>query len=176
MSLKLEDLENGYREIGAINIRQEKRVRSWESKIHQLATSYLFFQAILLLTISHTSSLKCHSWWIPFTLSLSAAIIYGISFVYTVIMYLGTDRQLDLNLLEREIVRKEMERARNSHPHLISKDRVQTLSVDRLKLDRIKWAKRYVFVGLSMTAMLVFTMVMLVACHSIPCDQLNRER
>lgn len=170
-----DELKENYKELGVINEKQEKRVLALESKATQLVISYVFYQGLIFICISQSSTLRCHNWWLPFSLSLFPAIIFFITFVPTVTKYLRTRYQHDLNLLEKEVLHRQICIARS---HAVDIEGTDKKKVDQsgstlqlLKPDAVKLFRRKAYVHLVFVALLAFTGVILAASRNFLCDR-----
>ncbi|KAL0285900.1 UNVERIFIED_CONTAM: hypothetical protein Sangu_2761000 [Sesamum angustifolium] len=65
------------------NKKQEQRIRNLETKAVHNVNLYFIFQAVILASTTVATTTSCHDWWIPFTLSLVAAITNLLSFLGT---------------------------------------------------------------------------------------------
>lgn len=161
-NLEVEELKEMNKELGEINHRQEKRAEDLETKLLHLITYYLLFQGVVLTAISQASSLRCRNWWIPFVISLVSALISGFAIARTALKYTHTKRQLDINRREQDMLRQQI-----NAPGAAGVPDGQSRF---LKPDPVKWAWQYAYMGVTMLALLVFTVVILLGCHFVLCD------
>lgn len=154
------DLKANCKELEGINDRQEKRVQYLESNVYVLATFYLVFQGVVLTAVSQSSSLKCHRWWIPFTLSLLAALINGFALTNRIVKYVRTKNELDKNRIDLENMKRRIHAGTSTLNQL-----------GKPKVEASKLLQRYLYVAMIVLALIGFTITMLVACHQILCDK-----
>jgi hypothetical protein len=81
----------------SINKKQEEQIQNLETKAIQLTNLYFVFQGVVLSSISSASPVKCNHWWIPFCLSLIAALLNFISIFSTIHYFLKCSEELDQN-------------------------------------------------------------------------------
>eukprot|EP00262_Sarcandra_glabra_P008539 TRINITY_DN2206_c0_g1_i1.p1 TRINITY_DN2206_c0_g1~~TRINITY_DN2206_c0_g1_i1.p1 ORF type:complete len:175 (-),score=10.99 TRINITY_DN2206_c0_g1_i1:200-724(-) len=156
---EIKELKESCKELVEINNRQENRVNVLESKAYLLATFFLFFQAIVLLVISQSTTLSCNKWWIPFTLSLLEAIVNGFALVHTIIKTVQTGKQLELNRQELHGIKRYIDTGNIR---------------EGMKIDQRKWHKRYIFITAALLILTAFTALILFACRSLLCDDEQR--
>ena len=70
------------------NIKQEERIQNLETKTIQLTST------------TPASSLKCHYWWIPFVLSVLAALLKLFAFTGAISKVLKSKEEFDQNLAD----------------------------------------------------------------------------
>lgn len=96
------------REIGQLDesIReQEQRIRKLETRAAQNVNLYFIFQAVILMSIATASSLTCHHWWLPFILSLLAAVLNFFAFSRTMLTVLNLREELDQDSLDLAFIK-----------------------------------------------------------------------
>lgn len=140
----------------AICERQERRVQHLENSIYQLANFYLVFQGVVLAAISQGSSLECKHWWIPFILSLMAAIVNGFAFAYTIIKYLRT----------KEALYDDWEQLLNKRKSMDG-----PMPTKKLEFDTQMRGWRHLYVGVTVVALILFSIFMFAACRLIVCNK-----
>ncbi|CAI9094212.1 OLC1v1029906C1 [Oldenlandia corymbosa var. corymbosa] len=91
---------------------QEQRIRKLETKAAQNVNLYFIFQAVILTSTATATSLTCHHWWIPFILSLLAAVQNFFAFGRTMIRVLKLREKLeqdslDLSFMKLHRIRKD---------------------------------------------------------------------
>ena len=87
------------------NKKQEQRVRNLETKSLQVLNLYFVFQGVILTSVSNSSSLRCHNWWIPFSLSLLAATLNLYALVDNVSKILKSKEEIDQAKADLGLVR-----------------------------------------------------------------------
>ena len=154
-----------------INEKQEKRIQALEAKALQLTNLYFVFQGVILSTSATARSIKCHHWWIPFVLSLLAAIPNLFAFYFTIEKILSCIEHFDQNSVDLDVVRSNegvtmAEVVQVSPGGQLNREGVQLF---RAKPDPCKkWWRRvlaYASIGLS----LGFSGVVLYGCHALLC-------
>ncbi|KAL7159995.1 hypothetical protein ABFS83_01G064900 [Erythranthe nasuta] len=152
------------------NKKQEQRIINLETKAIQNVNLYFIFQAVVLLasttaaasSSSTTATATCRRWWIPFTLSLLAAITNFLSLSTTVSAVLKSRKELDQNLSDLASMKSnQITRDPNSPGNI-----PQNIP----KADNFinKWKRRlvvYFLVGLFVG----FSAVVMYGCYNILC-------
>ena len=146
-----------------INEKQEKRIRALEAKALQLTNLYFVFQGVILSTCASARSIKCHHWWIPFVLSLLAAILNLFAFYFTVDKILSCREHFDQNSVHLGDLKA---RSEQNPPG----DSLRPESPDPCK-KRWRRVLAYASIGLS----LGFSGVVLYGCHAILCYKRSNE-
>ncbi|KAB1215390.1 hypothetical protein CJ030_MR4G025320 [Morella rubra] len=82
-------------ELDAIIKKQEERIHNLEAKALHLTNLYFVFQGVILSSISSASPVKCHRRWIPFLLSLFAALLNVVALIGTLKHFLKYSEALD---------------------------------------------------------------------------------
>jgi hypothetical protein len=126
----------------SINKKQEEQIQNLETKAIQLTNLYFVFQGVVLSSISSASPVKCHHWWIPFCLSLIAALLNFISIFGTIRYFLKCSEELDQNYEDVNEMRLRQHRTTgdgggqaNDHVQLQSYRRDHQESVTQRMLD-----------------------------------------
>ena len=154
-----------------INEKQEKWIQALEAKALQLTNLYFVFQGVILSTSATARSIKCHHWWIPFVLSLLAAIPNLFAFYFTIEKILSCIEHFDQNSVDLDVMR--------SNEGVTMAEVVQVLPGGQLNREGVqlfrakpdpckKWWCRvlaYASIGLS----LGFSGVVLYGCHALLC-------
>eukprot|EP00262_Sarcandra_glabra_P001386 TRINITY_DN1148_c0_g2_i2.p1 TRINITY_DN1148_c0_g2~~TRINITY_DN1148_c0_g2_i2.p1 ORF type:complete len:208 (-),score=13.78 TRINITY_DN1148_c0_g2_i2:209-832(-) len=165
----LRKLKESDKEFGIINERQEKRVLALETKLYNVANFYLVFQGVVLTAISQASQLKCHKWWIPFSLSLMTALVNGFAFAYTLIKYVRTKKQLEINLLERRVFQQHIKSLEVGSSNSVYWEQLNK-GLEGVTPDHSKWRNHKIAIFFIVIFLVAFTILMLVACRVILCD------
>lgn len=170
--MDLERVKIFYKEMSGVNEKQEKKLQHLETKALHLAIFYVLFQAVILHSISPPPAILHQNWWIPFSISLLIAILFGLTFVSTVIEWARTQYEHDANLMECEDIYLEMATlqtrtlvSNNSANGLTSEHRQQLFEPDRVQL-----CQRYAYICIMLFALLAYTIIVLYACKSLLYD------
>ncbi|KAL8064073.1 hypothetical protein ABFS82_01G066900 [Erythranthe guttata] len=161
------------------NKKQEQRIRNLETKAIQNVNLYFIFQAVVLLasttaaaSSSTTAAATCRRWWIPFTLSLLAAITNFLSLSTTVSAVLKSREELDQNLSDLASMKSNQTRRDPVSPGDIPQNIPggDHQIIVRPKADNFinKWKRRsvvYFLVGLFVG----FSAVVMYGCYNILC-------
>ena len=166
---KLEELSNNYKEMTYINEKQEKRLRHLETKLIWLVTSYVVSQGIIFLSISGPSNISCNKWWYPFSLALSVAIMFGLTFTSAIDKWARTQYQHELNLLDLEMIHYEMFLLKRGQTKIdVSSNLQEQQRV--LRPDMIRVYQRYAYIFVTVFALIGFSAVILCACFTVLCN------
>lgn len=165
--MELEELQTIFKELGCINEKQEKRVHYYETRAHHLTIMYIFFQGLILISVSVLSSSNqyCKRWWVPFTISLLPSIIFFMAFLEAAISYYNTQYHLDMNWLEQQIINKHIVMSKSAQGSIKIPESYQ----EDIKPDIVELFKRKVYISTVVVNLIVFTVVALFACHSFLC-------
>ncbi|KAK9928785.1 hypothetical protein M0R45_025905 [Rubus argutus] len=160
-------LKKKIEELKTITKEQDDRLNHLQSNAFQLANFYFLFQGVILTVISNGSSALRHSdIWIPFVLSIFAAIVNLFSVFVIGIEYLRTIEQRDRSLWKQDKkytqLQKLMSRPQNSNNH---EDHVQ------FQVDGYRKCKRITTFVICELLFLAFAVTMGVACWRV-----NRSR
>lgn len=158
------------------NKKQKQRVRNLETKAVQNINLYFIFQAVILASITVASSTSCHDWWIPFTLSLVAAITNLLNFLATMSKVLKSREELDQHLSDiafmkmYQITRDQLNQVLPGTPlnH-------QGCEIIRPKAGFVKRWKHRVVVYSSIALFIGFSAVVMYGCRSILCHPSSRK-
>ncbi|KAE8055425.1 hypothetical protein FH972_012265 [Carpinus fangiana] len=159
----------------AINKKQEEQIQNLETKAIQLTNLYFVFQGVILSSISSASPVKCHNWWIPFCLSLIAALLNLVSVFGTIRYFLKCSEELDQNYEDahQESVRQRMLDTivhANGHVQFQSSQSEQEGDGNGPKPDPVKQRKRRVLCYAAMGLLLGFSCIILYGCKALLCD------
>lgn len=173
--MELEELQTIHTELGHINDKQEKRVRFYETRAYHLTIVYIIFQVLILISVSFlSSSNQCKRWWVPFTISLLASIIFFMAFLEAAISYYNTHYHLDMNYLEQQVINKQIHVSRSAAQCSIkigeSSSNEKRPYHEIIKPDVFQLFKRKVYISSIAFNLIVFTVIMLFACHSFLCN------
>ncbi|CAA0812121.1 Unknown protein [Striga hermonthica] len=80
------------------NELQEHNIRNQETKVVHNVNLYFIFQAVVLASITASSTATCRQWWVPFTLSLMAAVTNLLGLCGAVSRVLKSRDELDQSL------------------------------------------------------------------------------
>ena len=151
-------LKKDWDEVEEINKKQEERIHKLETKALQLTNLYFVFQGVILSTIA-TKKLDCERSWIPFVLSLLAALINTAALCHAIYCFVKCSEELDQN---REDLRTIKERR-------LTRAQMADLQVERPRPDPI--ARRFRRVGSAVSIVLFagFSGVILYGCFGILC-------
>ncbi|KAK6925905.1 S-locus glycoprotein domain [Dillenia turbinata] len=146
--MESEGLKSTHKELSIINEKQEKRVRYHETRAYHLTISNLFFQLLILLSITTSSNtnLKCKTWWAPFSLSFLGSAVFIITFTNSLKNYLRTLYALEVNRIDQDRI----------HLQICSGARPNSLETDPVKPDQLELIKRYVYVSFVYLCLICF--------------------
>lgn len=112
MAEHLEQLTKIFKELSLLAEKQERNMQVYQKKALQLTIAYLVFQAIAFISLTkqayYSSSGHCHNLWLPFAFSMLSSLMYVLALLSTLAGSYRVGFQLDLNLMEQEIVSKQM--------------------------------------------------------------------
>jgi hypothetical protein len=168
-------VQSDIEKLNDINKKQEKRIHALEVKALQLTNLYFVFQGVILSTSSSARSITCHHWWIPFVLSLLAAILNLVAFFFTMRNILSYREQLDQNLEDLcsmrtyRVTRAEVNLVKPGE--LLHQQDGDQEGPRRQRPDPFKKWKRRVLSYASIGLYLGFSGVVLYGCHAILCHQ-----
>lgn len=160
-----------------INEKQENRIHALEAKALQLTNLYFVFQGVILSTSASARSIKCHHWWIPFVLSLLAAILNLFAFYFTIKKILRCRKHFDQNLVDIDLLRS------NKGVTIADVAQVQPgeqltreVELRRNRPDQCKQWWRGVLAYASVGLSLGFSGVVLYGCHALLCGKTKEEQ
>ncbi|KAK4389226.1 hypothetical protein Sango_2259600 [Sesamum angolense] len=158
------------------NKKQEQRIRNLETKAVHNVNLYFIFQAVILASTTVATTTSCHDWWIPFTLSLVAAITNLLSFLGTISKVLKSREELDQKLSDiafmkmYQITRDQLGQVLPGTPLTH-----QGSEIVRPKAGLAKRWKRRVVVYASIALFVGFSAVVMYGCRSILCRPSSRK-
>lgn len=157
--------------LDAANRKQEERVRNLETRATQNLNLYFVFQAVILLaSITMASAPNCRKWWIPFVVSLLAAIPNFFNFCTSMFKVVKEREELDQNLVDAAFIK--LNRITSAQIHQVSPGAVLNQLGDETVRPQPSSAgrwKRRLQVYASMALFLGFTAVILSGCYTILC-------
>jgi hypothetical protein len=176
----------------SINKKQEEQIQNLETKAIQLTNLYFVFQGVVLSSISSASPVKCNHWWIPFCLSLIAALLNFISIFSTIHYFLKCSEELDQNYEDVNEMRLRWRMtngdggfqandvhvgsSRRDHqegdtrPMLGTSAHQEGDRPNRPNPDPVKQMKRRVLCYAAMGLLLGFSCIILYGCRALLCD------
>ncbi|KAG2680997.1 hypothetical protein I3843_11G124400 [Carya illinoinensis] len=155
LNISPDQVQKDIDELDSINQKQEERIHKLETKALQVTNLYFVFQGVILTSISSPTHVKCHHWYVPFILSLIAALFNVVSLLGTLKKYLRYKEELDQNHEDFE----EMKR-----------DRITRAQVNkRQKPDPYKQWMRRVFYYAGIVLIVGFSVVILYGCRALLC-------
>lgn len=153
------DVQKDVKELQEINKQQEERIHKLETKALQLTNLYFVFQGVILTTIS-TKSIRCDISWIPFVLSLLAAILNTTALCHTIWVFLKCSEEHDQNLEDLRVM-NEMK---------LTRAEFQEQQRDpRPNPDRIAQNILRVFSIIIVILFFGFSAVILIGCFAVRC-------
>ncbi|KAL0015911.1 hypothetical protein SO802_002980 [Lithocarpus litseifolius] len=163
---------NEIEKLTQINKKQEKRIQALEAKALQLTNLYFVFQGVILSTSSSArSNIECHHWWIPFVLSLLAAILNLFTFYFTTEKILSCREHFDQNSADLDVLRlnegvtmADVVQVPPGEP--LNREGVE---LRRARPDQCKKRWRRVLAYASTGLYLGFSGVVLYGCHALLC-------
>lgn len=87
------------------NKKTEQNIRKLEARAAQNVNLYFIFQAVILASITSASSLRCHHWWLPLTLSLLVAVQNLFTFVSAMYKIVKSKEELDQDTLDLAFIK-----------------------------------------------------------------------
>jgi hypothetical protein len=166
----------------AIKKKQEEQIQNLETKAIQLTNLYFVFQGVVLSSISSASPVKCHNWWIPFCLSLIAALLNFISIFGTIRYFLKCSEELDQ--IYEDVNHERMLRqgrtngdgGRQVNGHVQRQSSQSEQEGDRPKPDPVKQWTRRVLCYAAMGLLLGFSCIILYGCRALLCDCTPKDK
>ncbi|PQQ02552.1 hypothetical protein Pyn_24723 [Prunus yedoensis var. nudiflora] len=172
MGTLLEKLNKSFTELGSINEKQEARVRYFEATTIKLVIAYIFFQALIFLSISQNPNISCQHWWIPFCLCSLIALIFSMTFRIFVGKWERAQYHYDMNFVERELIHYKIQKTIHDQEAQVccsEQSNMHDQEQHKLQCDMVKVYQRYAFIYLVFFALLAYTILILMACRSILC-------
>lgn len=161
----------------ASNQNQEEGSRKLESRAAQNLNLYFVFQAVILASTTMASSPKCHQWWIPFIVSLLAAIFNFFNFSAAMFKVLKSREELDQNLADFAFIKKNRIMSSQVNQVLPGEkiNQQQGNEMVRPNVSLIqKWKRRLQVYG-SMALFVGFTAVVMFGCYTTLCRSGDRK-
>jgi hypothetical protein len=188
--------QSGLEKLEDIIKKQEEEIQKLETKAIQLINLYFVFQGVVLSSISSVTPVKCHNWWIPFCLSLIAALLNFISIFGSIRYFLKCSEELDQNYEDVHEMRLQQRRttgdgggqANGDFPGEREGDRPipqrgspvdmqrQSSQWKRPKPDPVKQRKRRVLCYAAMGLLLGFSCIILYGCRALLCDCTPKDK
>lgn len=176
-----DQIQKEIHKVDEANKKQEQRTRILETKAVQNVNLYFIFQAVILASASAStagaSSTSCRPWWwIPFTLSLLAAIINFLSFSATMSKVLKSRQELDQNLSDLKLMKSNQitrDKLNQAPPGAMLSHEGRELL--RPKAGRMMRWKRCLVVYLSVGLFVGFSAIVIYGCYNILCHPGDRK-
>ncbi|KAL3499281.1 hypothetical protein ACH5RR_038374 [Cinchona calisaya] len=154
------------------NKKKEQTIRKLETRTAQTVNLYFIFQAVILASITSSTSLSCHHWWLPFTISLLAAVLNFFAFVCTAFKVLKSREELDQDTLDLSFI-KLYRITRAQVNQVLPGTEVAKQGNDevicRPKVGLFQKCKRSFLVYSSLALFVGFSLVIMYACHILLC-------
>lgn len=165
----LKELEKEHENLTNINVRQENRIESLQSKVYDLVGFYLVFQGVILTAVAQGSFLRCHNWWLPFSLSAIAAVAITLAMLHMLLKLSRCKLELEINRLEAEKLQ---------HKIFTKRRPPRSMRIEQQPaLDRAahfdNWEsklRRSIYPTIVMLTLLTFTTFILIACRRVLCS------
>ncbi|PON43870.1 hypothetical protein PanWU01x14_270790 [Parasponia andersonii] len=152
-------VQKDVKELQEINTKQEARIHNLETKALQLTNLYFMFQGVILSTVTN-KSLSCGHSWIPFVLSLLAAILNTAALCHTILVFVKCSEELDQNLEDLRVMKEGQ---------LTRAELEEQQPAVRQRPDPVAQIIRRGFSIFSIALFVGFSIVILVACFAIRC-------
>lgn len=166
----LDELEKEREKLTNINARQESRIDRLQSKVNQLIGFYLVFQGVILTAIAQGSFLRCHNWWLPFSLSFIAAVAIILMVLHILLMRARCKLELEINRVETEkLNHRIMAKKRPARRSLRIEQEPQlegTGHVDNWESKLV----RSIYPTIVMVILFTFSFFMLIGCKRVLCS------
>ncbi|KAG6715440.1 hypothetical protein I3842_05G252700 [Carya illinoinensis] len=167
-NLQQDQLQRGYNELLVINHRQEKRVHHYVNRAQNLTIGYLTLLGIYMISISRyrsSTTSYCQNWWVPFSISLSTAVIYFITLLDVVNKFYWTQYYLEVNRIDQQNLQSRIREAKaESNGH----NKVQSLC-HQGEPDPLLLIKRKLYICFTVSALIAITLLQLYACRFFSC-------
>ncbi|KAG2709759.1 hypothetical protein I3843_05G232000 [Carya illinoinensis] len=163
-----DQLRRDYNELDVINHRQEKRVHHYVNRAQNLTIGYLAVLGIYMIPISHyrsSSTSYCRNWWVPFSISLSTAVIYFITFLDVVKKFYWTQYYLEVNRIDQQNLQSRIREAKDESK---SHKKVQVLC-HQGEPDPLLLFKRKLYIYFTISALIAISLLELYACRLFSC-------
>lgn len=169
--LREDSIQREIEKLDSANRKQEERIRKLETRATQNVNLYFVFQAVVLASTTMASAPNCRrQWWIPFVVSLLAAIPNFFNFWTSMFNVLKEREELDQNLVDAAFIKlNRMTRAQIDQ--VLPGDVVNQVGngIVRPKASSAKRWKRRLQVYASMALFVGFTAVIMSGCYTILC-------
>ncbi|KAL6296572.1 hypothetical protein ACE6H2_004714 [Prunus campanulata] len=154
--------------LASLEKKQDKKIRYYETTTIKLVIAYIFFQAVIFLSVflRNPAIISCQHWWIPFSLSSLITFIFSISFTRFAGKLERIQHQHDITVMERDSNhhRKMLQRRDPTNTHDLQQQQQQIL-----KGEVVNVYQRNGFIYSVFAALLVYTVIILIACRFIIC-------
>ncbi|CAB4297232.1 unnamed protein product [Prunus armeniaca] len=153
--------------LASLEEKQDQKIRYYETTTIKLVIAYIFFQAVIFLSVFHQNpAIRCQHWWIPFSLSSLITFIFSISFTRFASKLERMQHQHDITVMERDSNhhRKMLQRRDPTNTHDLLQQQQQIL-----KGDIVNVYLRNGFIYLVFAALLVYSVIILIACRFVIC-------
>ena len=170
-SSALEELKLTQKKLDSVGKKQEKSARYLEETTIRLVANYIIFQSIIFASVSNHSNLSCKYWWIPFCLSCLIAVVFTITFKTFVSNWVRTRSHHDRNFLQSDLIHYQIVvfAITNSKGSSSGQSNLDS-NPETLECDKIKLYQRYAIITLVSVALVLYTIIILIACRSILCQ------
>ena len=105
-------VKKGIDELEEIIKKQEERIHNLETKALHLTNLYFVFQGVILSTVA-AKKLECGHAWVPFTLSLVAALLNTAALCHTIYSFVRCSEELDQNREDVKVIMEDKQRKGN---------------------------------------------------------------
>lgn len=164
----LKELEKEHENLTNINVRQENRIESLQSKVYELIGFYLVFQGVVLTSVAQGSLLRCHNWWLPFSLSAIAAVAITLAMLHMLLKLSRFSLELKINRLEAEKLQ---------HKIFAKRRPARSMRIEQQPAESAahfdNWEsklRRSVYPTVVVLTLLTFTTFVLIACKRVLCS------
>ncbi|KAM0973798.1 hypothetical protein ACFX2I_016955 [Malus domestica] len=164
---ELDKAENAWKKLEGVGEKQEQTVRRLEKTAMLLVGSYIYLQILIFQSVSRMS---CEFWWAPFSLSCLICVVFAIPFKSFVTKWERTQRYHEINFLKQDLVHLQIV-IFSSSDHVEQLEQPQPQPAEMLRSDAGKMYQRRAFICLVSLALVAYTVVVLMACRSIPCQR-----
>lgn len=166
----LEELEKERENLVNINARQESRIDKLQSKVNQLIGFYLVLQGVILTAIAQGSFLRCHNWWLPFSLSFIAAVAIILTVLHMLLNRSRCKLELEINRVQAEkLEHRIMAKKRPARGILRIEQEPQLEGAGHFDNWESKLV-RSIYPTIVMVILFTFTTLMLIGCKRVLCS------
>ncbi|KAM0973801.1 uncharacterized protein LOC126604346 [Malus sylvestris] len=163
---ELDRAENAWKKLEGVGEKQEQTVRRLETTAMLLVGSYVYLQSLIFQSVSR---MPCEFWWAPFSLSCLICVVFAIPFKSFVTKWERTQRYYEINFLKEDLVHLQIVVfSPSDHDEQLER---QQQPAEILRNDAAKMYQRRAFICLVSLALVAYTIVVLTACRSIPCQR-----